>query len=72
MFNRSLPNLLEAVKLPTLLIWGDRDAIIPRSVGESYRASIPGSKLVVVPNSGHRPEIENRDAFLAELQGFLG
>ncbi len=72
MFNRSLPNLLEAVTdLPTLLIWGEQDAIVPRSVGEAYRAAIAGSELEVIPNAGHRPEIENSEAFLSALKSFL-
>ena len=37
MFNQSLPNLLEAVaNVPTLIIWGEKDQILPFSVGERY------------------------------------
>ena len=73
LFNPSLPHLLEAAMgLPTLLLWGDEDAVVPAAVGEAYRAALPGAKLVVFPACGHRPEIEKRDAFLSELRGFLG
>ena len=73
LFNPSLPYLLEAARdLPTLLLWGREDAVVPVSVGEAYRAALPGAKWVVFPACGHRPEIEKRDAFLAELREFLG
>lgn len=72
MFNHSLPNLLEAVNdVPTLIVWGEKDEIIPISVGERYRAAIPGSKLVTISGSGHRPEIENKEKFLEVIKGFL-
>ena len=46
--------------------------MVPKSVGEAYKAAIPGAKLVTFSGSGHRPEIEATDAFLNELRGFLG
>lgn len=72
MFNRTLPHLLEAVSTPTLLIWGADDGIVPTEVGKAYAASLGHAKLVTIPNSGHRPEIEQREAFMNELTGFLG
>ncbi len=71
MFNPSLPQLLEGATVDTLLVWGDRDVIAPPSIGQAYKASIPGAKLVTLSGCGHRPEIEQTDAFLSELQGFL-
>ena len=72
LFNPSLPHLLEAARdLPSLILWGEKDGVVPTSVGEAYRRALPQAKLVVFPNAGHRPEIEAREAFIAELQGFL-
>lgn len=72
LFNRTLPHLLEAaVDVPTLIVWGAEDAIVPTSVGEAYQSALRNSKLVTIPKSGHRPEIEQRDAFLSALQKFL-
>jgi pimeloyl-ACP methyl ester carboxylesterase len=73
MYNRSLPHLLEGVRdVPTLLLWGAEDRIVPPSAGEAYRRAIPGSKLVVFPGCNHRPEIEKREEFVRELQSFFG
>ena len=58
-------------KLPTLIISSREDAIVPISVGEAFHQSITGSKLVVLDNCGHRPEIEKTDEFLKAVQDFL-
>lgn len=72
MFNPSLPHLLEGVAgLPTLLIWGRHDRIVPLNAGELYHKSIAGSELVVLDRCGHRPEIEKQAEFSQRLQRFL-
>lgn len=73
MYNPSLPHLLEGLRdLPTLILWGDEDRVVPRSAADVYHRSIRGSKLVVIPQCNHRPEIEKREAFTRELSSFLG
>jgi pimeloyl-ACP methyl ester carboxylesterase len=72
MFNPSLPQLLEGVAaLPTLLIWGRQDRIVPLSAGEVYHKSIAGSELMVLDRCGHRPEIEKQAEFSQRVQRFL-
>jgi len=72
MFNPSLPQLLEGVAgLPTLLIWGRQDRVVPLSAGELYRKSIAGSELMVLDRCGHRPEIEKQAEFSERVQRFL-
>ena len=68
----ALPNLLPRLKrLPTQIIWGRQDPIVPLSSGQLYRDSIPGSQLTVIENCGHRPEVEKPDEFISAVQGFL-
>jgi pimeloyl-ACP methyl ester carboxylesterase len=72
MHNPSLGPLLEGVVgLPTLLIWGKQDKVVPVSVAEVFKKSIPGSQLVVFENCGHRPEVEKQAEFTQQLQRFL-
>jgi pimeloyl-ACP methyl ester carboxylesterase len=72
MHDPSLPQLLRRLKrLPTLIVWGRQDAIVPLSAAEVYHASIPGSRLTVVDNCGHHPEIEQTEAFVRAVQTFL-
>ena len=63
--NPGLAKWLHRIDVPTLLIWGEADRIVPPSFGEAYRALIPGSRLVVLPDAGHAPFDEQKDAFLA-------
>jgi pimeloyl-ACP methyl ester carboxylesterase len=72
MFNPSLPQLLEGVAgLPTLLVWGKQDRVVPVSAGEAYHKSLGGSELLVLDRCGHRPEIEKQAEFSESLQRFL-
>jgi pimeloyl-ACP methyl ester carboxylesterase len=57
--------------LPTLIVWGREDAIVPVSAGELYHQSIPGSRLEILDNCGHRPEVEKADDFIRIVQNFL-
>ena len=65
------PVLHRLKRLPTLIIWGKDDTIVPLSAGEAYQAAIPGSQLVLLDNCGHHPEIEQTDAFVNHVQRFL-
>jgi pimeloyl-ACP methyl ester carboxylesterase len=72
MYNPSMPQLLEGIAgLPTLLIWGRNDRIVPFSAGELYHKSIAGSELMVLDRCGHRPEIEKQAEFSQRVQKFL-
>jgi pimeloyl-ACP methyl ester carboxylesterase len=70
--NPGLAKWLHRIKVPTLLVWGDKDGLVPVRFGEAYREAIPGSRLVVLENAGHAPFDEQKDAFLAAFRGFAG
>lgn len=73
MFTQSMEHLLENVAgLPTLLIWGKQDPVVPLSVAELYHKRIAGSKLVTFDHCGHMPEIEKSAEFIKEVESFLG
>ena len=72
MHNPSLGSLLEGIsRLPTLIVWGRDDAVVPLSAGHRYSQAITGSELAVFDECGHRPEIEQRQQFVNRLRGFL-
>lgn len=72
MFNPSLPRLLEGIRgLPTLVIWGREDKIVPVSTADVFVKAIKGAQLELLDKCGHMPEIEKKDAFLARLNTFL-
>ena len=68
----ALPYLVRRLKqLPTLIIWGREDTIVPLSAAQVYHDAIEGSRLAVVNNCGHRPEIEKADEFVRLVREFL-
>lgn len=60
-----------ASRLPTLIIWGRDDRIIPISHGEAAHHAIPGSELVVFEHSGHFPHAEEPDRFIEAVCDFV-
>jgi pimeloyl-ACP methyl ester carboxylesterase len=69
--NPGLAKWLHRIDVPTLLLWGAADGLVPPKFGEAYRALIPGSRLVVLPDAGHAPFDEQKDAFLAAFLDFI-
>jgi pimeloyl-ACP methyl ester carboxylesterase len=62
---------LAAITIPTLVVWGENDELIPLDQGRAYAAGIPGAKLVIVPECGHAASIEKPKEFLAAVSPFL-
>ena len=71
MRSHTLAALLGGVTTPTLVVWGREDAIIPLSVCERYVRAIPGATARVLDRCGHLPEMEQPDAFVRAVRGFL-
>lgn len=63
---------LANVTVPTLLLWGDKDELIPLECGQEAARAIPDAKLVVLPNIGHIPSIEAPDDFVRIVSAFAG
>ena len=62
---------LGAITVPTLVVWGAEDQLVPLADGQDYARNIPHATLVVVPECGHAPPIEKPAAFLAAMMSFL-
>lgn len=63
--------LLPEVTAPTLLIWGERDVLVPRSLGEQMRAGIAGSRLEVIAGAGHNVMYDRMAEFNRLVLPFL-
>jgi pimeloyl-ACP methyl ester carboxylesterase len=57
--------------LPTLLIWGEQDRIIPVAHGYAAHDAVPGSRLEVLPGVGHFPHVESPAAVVDILDDFI-
>ncbi|HQR39543.1 MAG TPA: alpha/beta hydrolase [Blastocatellia bacterium] len=66
-----LAGRLRRITSPTLVLWGERDALLPLACAEAWRDGIPGAELRVLPASGHLPQFEQEEAFAAAVTGFL-
>jgi pimeloyl-ACP methyl ester carboxylesterase len=62
---------LNQIKQPTLLIWGNNDAITPPFVGREFQKLIPNSELHFIDKCGHAPMMEVPDEFNRILHKFL-
>lgn len=59
------------VGMPTLLVWGGRDAVIPIEHARIAHAAMPGSRLEIFENAGHFPHHTEPDRFVEVLDNFL-
>lgn len=63
---------LAEIAVPTLVLWGDHDVLVPRSSSEELRAGIAGAQLVVVPDAGHLCTLEQPALVNDLLRDFFG
>lgn len=62
---------LRSISAPTLLLWGEQDAMIPVANAQDYLRLMPNARLVRLPGMGHVPFEENPEAALPPLERFL-
>ena len=62
---------LRALALPTLVIWGRRDRLIPPEHGSLIAEYIPGARHVVISGAGHMPFYERPEEFNRHVLAFL-
>jgi pimeloyl-ACP methyl ester carboxylesterase len=62
---------LAAIDIPTLIVWGLSDRVIPVAAAISYHRRIPGSRLEIFERTGHVPQLERPLRFNALLDEFL-
>ncbi|SDS76887.1 alpha/beta fold hydrolase [Actinoplanes derwentensis] len=68
----TLAGRLSAVTGPALVVWGEADRIGDPDYGRAYAAAIPGADFVLIPQSGHLPQIETPDALIKIIGEFAG
>jgi pimeloyl-ACP methyl ester carboxylesterase len=70
-FDTYVSDHIGAMKMPTLILWGEEDHLIPVTAAHQYAKDIPGSKLIVYPATGHIPQEEVADQSAADVKAFL-
>jgi pimeloyl-ACP methyl ester carboxylesterase len=61
-----------AIRVPTLILWGEKDHLIPVTAAYAWAKAIPGSKLVIYPATGHLPMEEVAAESASDVRAFLG
>ena len=60
-----------AEQVPTLLVWSERDGVIPVQHARATQAHLPGSQLVIFPGGGHEPHRRHAAAFADAVADFV-
>jgi len=69
--DRGLVRRLGRIAAPTLLVWGERDALVPARYAEDFAAGLADSQTVIIPGAGHLPTVETPEATIAAVGAFL-
>lgn len=62
---------LNGLRLPTLLLWGEKDRVVPPAAGAEFARRIPGAQFQVLTGLGHAPQEEAPERSLGALRAFL-
>ncbi len=71
LYNPHLYKWLHRITVPTLILWGDNDKLMPPAYGPEFQKLISGSKLQVFKNCGHLPHIEKTEEYVAAVTKFV-
>jgi len=66
-----LREAIQHVKVPSLVIVGDRDLLTPKTSAQALRAALPDARAVVITGAGHISMLERHRVFNEVLSGYL-
>jgi pimeloyl-ACP methyl ester carboxylesterase len=66
-----IPGHIRTLRLPTLILWGSDDSVIPARYAESFHRDIPASRLIVYDGVGHIPQEVIPERMSADMRAFL-
>ena len=71
LFNPNLRKWIHRIDIPTHVVWGDSDKIIPPDYAAEFQTLIAGSSVTMIENCGHLPHIERAGPFVDAVAGFI-
>jgi pimeloyl-ACP methyl ester carboxylesterase len=72
MYSQTLTYLLASVKAPALVVWGEKDRVVPASVARQYAAALPKARVEIVKACGHAVDLEQPEALAGLVKRFVG
>jgi pimeloyl-ACP methyl ester carboxylesterase len=71
MYDPALPAMLAKINVPTLIVWGSQDRVIPLECASVFEQSIPGATVRIVDDCGHFAHLEKPDIVAALVRQFI-
>jgi pimeloyl-ACP methyl ester carboxylesterase len=62
---------LATITTPTLILWGERDLILPLALGNELSLALPHASFLTLRDSGHRPQLSQPEVFSDVVLKFL-
>lgn len=62
---------LQKIEIPTLIIWGEHDKVLPVENADYFKKNIKDSQLVIIKDAGHLPQEERPEIVVDEIKKFL-
>ena len=59
------------IRVPTLIVWGEEDDVIPITYAQRFTQDIPNSRLVILPETGHMPQEERSHETFQAIHSFM-
>lgn len=69
--NPDLQKWLHRISVPTVIVWGNEDKLLPAAYGPAYQALIPNSVLETFSECGHLPHVEKQAEFISKVTNFI-
>ena len=71
-FNPALERWLHRIKVPTLVLWGAEDKLLPVQYAEVWRREVPGATVEIIPACGHLLHVEQAERVASRVLAFTG
>jgi len=71
LYNRSLVDRLYRANMPSVVVWGAEDHMVPVAHGKAYAKNLGGATLKLIAGAGHAAHLEKPGDALAALQPLL-
>jgi pimeloyl-ACP methyl ester carboxylesterase len=71
-FNPALERWLHRIKVPTLVLWGAEDKLLPAQYAEVWRREVPGVAVEIIPACGHLLHVEQAERVASRVLAFTG
>jgi pimeloyl-ACP methyl ester carboxylesterase len=69
--DRGLSKRIHRIAAPTLIVWGEKDGVIAPAYAEEFAKRIAGSRIEMIDHTAHLPHLEQPDAVMKAVRGFL-